>query len=101
MGIIWTDYAILSLKVIYEYYSENANQKVANKIRDDIFKTTRLLIVHSEIGQIEPLLKELPIEYRYLLSGNYKIIYSIQDKNIIINDVFDTRQHPDKMWREE
>ncbi|MFA5575629.1 MAG: type II toxin-antitoxin system RelE/ParE family toxin [Brumimicrobium sp.] len=97
MEIIWTDFAISNLKTIYDYFLEKANRKVANKIRNNIFKETNQLIKHPESGQVESNLNSLKHEYRYLVSGNYKIIYRIDGKRILINDVFDTRQHPDKM----
>ena len=40
-------------------------------------------------------------EYRYILSGNYKIIYKVEDSYIIITDVFDARQNPSKMIGEK
>lgn len=97
MEIIWTDFAVSNLKSIYDYFLEEANRKVANKIRDNIFKETKRLIKQPESGQVEPYLDSLKHEYRYLVSGNYKIIYRINGKRILINDVFDTRQRPDKM----
>lgn len=97
MKITWTDFAISNLKDIYDYYLEKANRKVANKIRDNILKTTKQLTIQPESGQIEPHLKNFSKEYRYLVIGNYKIIYRIYENSILINDVFDTRQHPNKI----
>ena len=39
-------------------------------------------------------------EYRYLVSGNYKIIYKVSENIIVINDIFDTRQNTIKMNNE-
>jgi toxin ParE1/3/4 len=97
MEIIWTDFAISNLKTIYDYFLEKANRKAANKIHNNIFKDTNQLIKHPKSGQIEPYLNNLEYEYGYLITNNYKIIYRIEGKRILINDVFGTRQHPDKM----
>ncbi len=97
MKIIWTDFAIENLKDIFDFYSVTANKKVANKIKQEIFKSVKLLVRYPRLGQVELYLEELNEEYRYILSGNYKVIYKIQDKNIIISDVFDVRQNPIKM----
>jgi plasmid stabilization system protein ParE len=35
--------------------------------------------------------------HRYLVSGNYKIIYKEVNEGILITDVFDTRQDPQKI----
>ncbi len=97
MKIIWTDFAIENLKDIFDFYAVTANKKVAKKIKKDIFKAVKLLVRYPELGQIELYLEKLNEGYRYILSGNYKVIYKIQDENIIISDVFDVRQNPTKM----
>lgn len=101
MRIIWTDFAISNLKSIYAYYLKNANRKVADRIKSRILKSTKRLINHPKSGQIELHLKDLNKEYRYLVIDNYKIIYRVKKETIIINDVFATRQHPDKMKKEK
>ncbi|HLV70228.1 MAG TPA: type II toxin-antitoxin system RelE/ParE family toxin [Xanthomarina sp.] len=97
MKIIWTDFAIENLKDIFDYYAENASKKIAHKVRKQILDTSMQLLNNSESGQIEFHLQNLNQNHRYLLSGNYKIIYRIIDNLIIINDVFDTRREPIKM----
>ncbi|WP_417858859.1 type II toxin-antitoxin system RelE/ParE family toxin [Xanthomarina gelatinilytica] len=97
MKIIWTDFAIENLKDIFDYYAENASKKIAHKVRKQILDTSLQLLNNSESGQIEFHLQNLNQNHRYLLSGNYKIIYRIIDNLIIINDVFDTRREPIKM----
>ena len=99
MKITWTEFATRSLKYIFDYYVENANRKIAHKIRKQILKSTRHLKKFPEIGQIEPNLGKLNQKHRYLVSGNHKIIYrfEIDKQEVIISDVFDTRQNPSKM----
>ena len=57
--------------------------------------------MHPEITQIEELLLDRENEYRYLICDNYKIVYSIDSKHksIMIADVFDTGQNPEKIKR--
>ncbi|WP_436415524.1 type II toxin-antitoxin system RelE/ParE family toxin [Petrimonas sp.] len=97
MKIIWSDFARAMLKDIYYYHKEVAGIPIAQKIRDRIFKTVRQLIKHPHSGQIEEFLLSLNEGHRYLISGNYKIIYKVFDKHILITDVFDTRQNPIKI----
>ncbi|MDO5615595.1 MAG: type II toxin-antitoxin system RelE/ParE family toxin [Cruoricaptor ignavus] len=97
MEIIWTDFAIENLKEIFEYYSFKANKKVAHKIRKNIFESTKHLINHPKSGQIEHHLEKLKQNHRYIVSGNYKIIYLIIENKIVITDIFDARQNPTKM----
>lgn len=59
MKITWTEFATRSLKRIFDYYAENANRKVAHKIRKQILKSTHHLKKFPEIGQIEPNIEKL------------------------------------------
>lgn len=97
MKIIWSDFAIGNLKNIFNYYKIKASTKVAHEIRKQIFESTKQLIDNPESGQVEFHLKKLEQNHRYLLSGNYKIIYRIGKDRIFVNDVFDVRQNPNKM----
>lgn len=97
MKITWTDFAVESLKDIVEYHKEVANLKVASKIRKKIFSSTRYLLKNPESEQRELLLEDLKEHYRYILSGNYKVIYKIIEDEIVITDIFDTRQNPTKI----
>ncbi|WP_142785225.1 type II toxin-antitoxin system RelE/ParE family toxin [Changchengzhania lutea] len=97
MKIVWTDFAIRNLKDIFDYYSTKANKKVAHKIRRQILKSSKQLKNNPNSGPIESSLTILKKNHRYLVSGNYKLIYRLIDNQVIINDVFDTRQNPSKM----
>jgi toxin ParE1/3/4 len=101
MRIIWTDFAIENLKSIFDYYAIKANRKVAHKIRKQILDSTKQLSQNPESGQLELYLENLNKQHRYIVSSNYKIIYRVDNKNIVINDVFDVRQNPIKMMDEE
>ena len=97
MKIFWTDFAIKNLKNIFDYYTEKVSKKIAHKIRKQILATTKQLLDNPESGQLEFNLEKLKQNHRYLVCGNYKIIYRVNYNQIIINDVFDTRQNPVKM----
>lgn len=88
--IFWTNFDIESLKEVFDYYSENKSKKVAHNIRKQI-------VVFPESGEVEFNLQKLNQNHRYLVSGNYKIIYRICEDQIIISNVFHTRQYPKKM----
>ena len=97
MKIVWTDFAIRNLKDIFDYYATKSDKKIAHKIRKQILKSSKQLIKNPSSGPIEPNLLILNNNHRYLVSGHYKLIYRIIENEIIINDVFDTRQNPSKM----
>ncbi len=97
--IIWTNFAISELKNIFLYYRMVAGEKTADKIRKSIFSSTKPLLKQAFVGALEENLTDLKQGHRYLVKGNYKIIYRVIDDNIYITDIFDCRQNPTKMKR--
>ena len=99
--VFWTDFSKSELKLIFKYYKEEANLKIAKKIVAGITSETLKLSKQPEIGQQELLLIDRKQKFRYLIFKNYKIIYwiNIQKKRIEISDVFDSRQNPLKITR--
>ena len=95
--VIWSEFAIEMLRQIYDYYQETANQKVAQELISTIFSTTKQLENYPHSGQIEENLAELSEDHKYLVSGNYKIIYKEVKEGVLVTDIFDTRQDPSKM----
>lgn len=95
--MIWTDFAIENLKNIFDFYSKKANKKIAHKIRKDVLATAKQLLKNPNSGQIEFNLLELNQNHRYLVCGNFKIIYRIEGELLIISDIFDGRQNPIKI----
>ena len=74
-------------------------RKVAEKILQNILAEPNRLIENSEMFQYEELLIDRNDNYKYIVCGNYKIIYSVdvEEQLIKIADVFDTRQNPIKI----
>ncbi|MBW8051805.1 MAG: type II toxin-antitoxin system RelE/ParE family toxin [Cytophagales bacterium] len=101
MKVIWTKSARGDLSSIYLYYKEKVNSKIARKIRSTIFRRTDVLKRHPFAGQQEEMLKVLQEGHRYLVKGNYKIIYKITEKKVFITQVFDARQDPQKLLQKE
>ncbi|MEN8120017.1 MAG: type II toxin-antitoxin system RelE/ParE family toxin [Bacteroidota bacterium] len=94
--IYWTDTAKASIEIIFNYYKEHVSLSIAKKIKDAIFEDVKIRKTH-EIGVKEPLLVNFENEYRYFVSGNYKLVYFVKDKKVIISLVFDTRQNPQNL----
>jgi plasmid stabilization system protein ParE len=97
MKIIWADLAVKSFKEIYLYHRIVAGEHIALKIKSGIFTATKQLPHQPELGQIEPFLEKLNEGHRYLVKENYKIVYKIVKEGVLITDLFDTRQDPNKM----
>lgn len=94
MKIHWSGFAIEMLKEIFNYYKQKAGPEIAKKIKTEIFTATKQLIKHPASGQIEPNLEKLKQVHRYLVRGNYKIIYKEVAEGLLITDIFDTWQTP-------
>lgn len=99
--IIWSAFAETQLDDIYTYYKKKASPRIAEKLVTGIINESKKLAKTPHIGQVEKLLKQRKIQYRYLVFKNYKLIYSVDFENrcIKIVDVFDTRQNPPKLTR--
>ena len=99
LQVIWSEWAENQLDDIYAYYLLNAGEVVAKRIVLKILEETLYLSAYPFIGQKEPLLAHRNENYRYLICGNHKIIYFVEEKNDIVKiiDIFDTRQNPLKM----
>ena len=98
MKIIWSVSAKEDVHEIYTYHKVVTNLLIAKSIKAKIFSETRLLIKHKGMGRIEENKNVVNRGYRFLVSGNYKIVYRVIDeKSILIAAVFDCRQNPDKM----
>ena len=95
--IFWTDTAINQLEDIFDYYKEKASLKSSKNLIKKLIDRTIQLENNPLSGQIEPLLQDRKFEYRYLVEGNYKIIYWIEENYIKIAGIFDCRQNPTKM----
>ena len=97
MIVLWSDSAIEELQEIFEYYNISASYKVASKITNSIIDKTLLLEKNPRIGQVEELLNYKQREIRYLVYGNYKIVYGVEENFVIIATIFDCRQNPIKL----
>ncbi len=101
LKVIWSEFAEDKLDEIFEYYFENVSELTAKKIANNILTHTDKLSHSPFIGEIEDILRERKLEYRYLIYTNYKIIYTVDIplKLVKISDIFDSRQNPIKINR--
>ena len=93
----WTKFALNKLRQVHKFYIKTANKEVADKIVEELFHNTKSLEHSSFIGQLEPSLKQLKKEHRYLVLHHCKIIYRVESDIVYITHVFDTRQNPNKL----
>ena len=91
--IVWTDKALSHLDSIHYFISQDSKE-AATKVVLILLNHVGFLINFPEAGRIEESNKK--ISYRFVVKGNYKIVYRVieKEKIILISAVFDTRQNP-------
>ncbi len=95
--LYWTAKAKRDLKDIAGYLKKEASKEIAYKQVKSIKHCADLLETNPLLGFKEPLLDCMAVEYRSLVHGHYKIVYSVEDGTIYINSIFDCRQAPDSI----
>ncbi len=99
MQVILTEFAEQSLKSIFFFYQNEATGEVAQRIIDKILSKISLLENFSERGRAEDLLKDLNQNHRFILEGDFKIIYFMKGNIVYVSDIFNTQQNPEKIKR--
>ena len=84
--IIWTERAITDLDSIAEYIASDS-QYAANKFVRELIEKTGILLSYPERGRPIPE-KNIKGNYRQILHKSYRIIYKLENKNIIISSVY-------------
>ena len=97
--ILWTDFAIIQLKDIFDYHLIKASPNIAQRLVQKIIDATIILENNPKAGRKEDLLTARQQDFRFIIVKNYKIIYWIDYEFSIINiaTIFDTRQNPKKI----
>ena len=96
MQVVYTERAKKDLAQIKEYFSEVAPHKT-DEILLEILNRVLQLETFPLSGSEDDFLKSCGLSRRYLVEGNYKIVYRIDGELIFITQIFDARQDPNKM----
>jgi toxin ParE1/3/4 len=91
--IIWTEFAKGNVKEIYSYIALDSENRAKSVIQKILYSVTNLE-EFPLIGSIESNLALIKKDYRFIISGNYKIIYKLNENSIYIMTVFDSRRDP-------
>jgi plasmid stabilization system protein ParE len=98
MKVLITGPAKAALKEIFEYYKSEGLEVYAKQLTQDIIIKAKSLSTNYNRGQEEEILMPLQKGHRYVLAKqHYKIIYRPEGQTVIVTDVFDTRQRPEKL----
>lgn len=89
--IKWTPEAIEDLKEIFDFIAIKSKTAAIKIVKQISLKPLILTVDGFEnSGQVD----NINSNYRRLISGNYKILYNVNDKTIIIYRIFDCRKDP-------
>ncbi len=77
--VIWTDEALHDMETIYDFLAEKS-QSAAQRIIESILDRAKQLESFPASGTKQEMVIPAVKEYRYLVEGNYKVIYSYQAK---------------------
>jgi plasmid stabilization system protein ParE len=92
--VIWDDEAKASLRKIYNYIKNHESidqaKKVSNAIKD-MAKSIGFM-PHKYIK--DPFLENEPGDNRFKAIWDYKIVYEVTKKDVIILDIFHTSRDP-------
>ena len=94
--VVWSNKATSSLQAIHNFI-QNDSPQGAKKVVRELVKLAQSLQTFPLRFPIEPLLAEEAIEYRFVTKWSYKIIYTVEENQILIVNIFDTRQSPSKL----
>ena len=97
MQVEITRSARTQLRKIHTYYKIKASEKIALQIIDKLLDAVEELVVLPSIGTIEPNLVHLKLSYKFIVCGNYKIIFRVTEDKLYVTDIFDCRQEPRKI----
>ncbi len=75
------------------------SQPAAQRITESILGRAKQLETFPESGPKQETVKASVKEYRYLVEGNYKLIYSHQEESHVVHIeiIFDARQDLEKL----
>ena len=100
MKIIWSQSAKAQLREIFDYHLAVASEQVALRLVEKIASHVNILKDNPQAGSREESLTTYSQEFRYLVEGNYKIVYYTDENRTIISLVFDCRRDPAKLSKD-
>ncbi len=94
--VVLTHFAISQIELIFDYYKENVSLKIANKIKSGIVVCIKNLKDKNVDCEVDEFLIYLNKNHKRFVCGHYKIIYYVDQNQLFVTDIFDSRQNPIK-----
>ena len=97
MKVEWTDLAKEQSRQIAGYIRRQFGINRAKEYKQEVDQTVKMIVLHPNIGIIDPLFEDRSIAYRsIIINGLSKMVYFIDDETIYIAAFWDTRREPKK-----
>ncbi len=94
--VFWSESAFKDLDKIHDFISISSESK-ANSLIRNILARTKQLETFPNSGGVYEYTNDSKRVYRYLVEGNYKIIYSVSPIKVYVEAVIDTRMNPESV----
>lgn len=91
--IIWTPNVQKDLVDIVSYLQREWSKEIANSFIDQLYIKLDLISQYPHLGIHSQKFKNV---YRVLITPHNVLYYEVSELNIILLDIFDTRQNPSK-----
>jgi plasmid stabilization system protein ParE len=96
MNLSWTRLAMDNLRGHYSFLKSQKGVKAARKWRKSIFDKVEYLKNYPRLGHNEKSKLYPNHEIRSISEGTFKKNYIIDDQDVIVINILDMRQNPDK-----
>jgi plasmid stabilization system protein ParE len=97
MKLVITEHARRSLLVHFVFLAESSSIDHAERVIQKVDEAMNYLAGHPGAGQFEDQLVEFEPRHGRWVVDHYKIIYQVFEDQLVITDIFDSRQDPRKM----
>ena len=96
MKVIWHKRADRQLDHVAEYIRSQFGTNRRRRFLQEVHRTEVILRHNPNIGRIDPLFADRPIDYRSIvISGLSKMVYYVKGDTIRIAAFWDTRSEPE------
>lgn len=102
LAVIWSQFASERLNLIHDYISyESGSEIIATRYISRILAKVERIRTTPLSGTKEPFLRKKNGNFRFIIEGNYKIIYEVTPRTIYILNVFHMKRNPSKISQRE
>ena len=101
MKVRWSAGARERMDKTADFIQEQYGVKSKMRFKKEVRRVNDLLKANPYLGPVEPLLEDMPTEYRSVVVNHLnKMVYFVAEDTIHIADFWDTRREPQQQARQ-